>query len=302
MKILNYGSLSLDFTYLVDHFVTAGETITTSGLSVNYGGKGLNQSLAVRRAGMPVFHAGKVGSDGLCLKSFLKENGVNTEFLGEGDFMNGQAIIQLAPDGQNCIFLYPGSNHENTEDEVGKCLSVFGPGDILMLQNEINLIPYIIDMAFEKGMEIVLNPSPITPELINEYPLGKVSMFILNEVEGRDLTGFDEPGKILGALNKKYPAAKVLLTLGSLGAIYSDGEKIIKHGVYSSDVVDTTAAGDTMAGYFIGCLGLGFSVEKALKYASIAASIAISRKGASPSIPTMTEVEKSRLKYIDTGI
>lgn len=288
-KILNFGSLNIDYVYQVEHFVSAGETLSSYGMTVNCGGKGLNQSIAAAKAGAEVYHAGKIGADGQMLIDELNKNSVNTDFLYKCDAKCGHAIIQVDSEGQNCILLYSGSNSMNTEQEVDKCLESFGEGDWLLLQNEINLIPYIIERAYDKGMKIVFNPSPITAD-IKSYPIEKVSLLILNEIEGAALGGGQDEDKILDELHRLYKDTAVLLTLGKKGAVYSDGTIKVAHGIFDTKVVDTTAAGDTMMGYFVASLAKGTEPAEALKIASKASSITVSRKGAAASIPLISEI------------
>ena len=140
-----------------------------------------------------------------------------------------------------------------------------------------------------------LNPSPLTDELLNG-PLDKVTYFILNEVEGEDMTGESDPDKICDALMSKYPGCKVVLTLGKRGVVYNDGTTKEFHGTFKVDAVDTTAAGDTFTGYFLACILEGLRVDVALQKASKASAIAVTRKGASPSIPTREEVDSTELE------
>lgn len=297
-KILNYGSLNLDYVYQVPHFVSAGETLASYELNIVCGGKGLNQSVAAVRAGAATFHAGKIGSNGTMLKDLLNGNHINTDFLRQCDSENGHAIIQVDPTGQNCILLFSGSNAKIEKAEIEECLSHFEKGDYLMLQNEINLVPYLIEQAHAKGMQIVFNPSPVTDDLPN-YPLHKVSLLILNEVEGKALSGRSDPDEILSVLLAKYPDTRILLSLGEDGAVYADQTDRIRVGIYKVKTVDTTAAGDTMMGYFTACMAKGIEPEKALLLATKASAIAVSRAGAAPSIPTMNEVEACELEYLD---
>ena len=126
--------------------------------------------------------------------------------------------------------------------------------------------------------------------------LSKVTYFILNEVEGSDIAGGEtDPDKICDTLLTKYPGCKVVLTLGMKGSVYTDGKQKVTHGVYKVDAVDTTAAGDTYTGYFLSMITKGSSVEEALDVAAKASAIAVSRNGASPSIPTMDEVAATTL-------
>lgn len=288
-KILNFGSLNLDYVYGVDHFVAPGETLSSHSMNVNCGGKGLNQSIALAKAGAKVFHAGKIGSDGGRLEELLKSYGADTGFLSHDPGPNGHAIIQVDKKGQNCILLFPGSNRRIEKSEVDACLSHFGPGDYLLLQNEINLIPYIMTAAREKGLEIVFNPSPITEDILT-YPLEAVSLFILNEIEGKALSGEDEPEMILDRLRDKYPDAKILLTLGEEGSVYAAGDERVYQDIFKVEPVDTTAAGDTTTGYFVAALAEGKCPGEALRIAAKSSSITVTRHGAAESIPNKEEV------------
>lgn len=295
MKVLSFGSLNMDFVYQVDHFVRPGETMSSQQRDTFCGGKGLNQSIALARAGAQVYHAGAIGADGMMLKEVLEKDGINTEFVKIcQDVPTGHAIIQVDKKGQNCIMLYGGANQTITPEDVDKALAAFGQGDFLVLQNEINGLPYLMEQAHKKGMCIVLNPSPMNEKIL-ALPLDYVDIFMLNEVEASDICGVDAQ-QALGALHAKYPHAKIVLTLGKQGVKYQDGDTILSHGIYKVPVVDTTAAGDTFTGYFIGGIAQGQPVEEALRLASVASSLAVSRQGAEPSIPYAKEVRESQLQ------
>lgn len=297
MKILNFGSLNLDFVYRVAHFVRPGETISSSDYKQFCGGKGLNQSIALANAGADVYHAGIIGNNGKILKDTLEKYKVHTDFIAVKDCMNGHAIIQVDDHGQNCIMLYGGSNQAVTTDYVDRVLEHFSSDDIIVLQNEINAIDYIVMAAHKRGIKIALNPSPINKKL-NGVPLEYISWFLLNEIEGTELTGQTEPQKILDSLLSRYPNSAVVLTLGKSGVIYKDAKTYERHGIYQVPVKDTTAAGDTFTGYFIACIAQGLSVKTALEKASVASSIAVSKLGAADSIPLRAEVDNHHLELI----
>lgn len=289
MKILNFGSLNLDLVYQIPHFVRAGETLSTTSFNRGVGGKGLNQSVALAKAGAEVYHAGLIGEDGMMLKDFLAANGVDTRFVRVCDCPSGHAVIQVIPEGNNCIFLYGGANQCVTEAFIQEALEPFGPGDFLVLQNEINSIDKIIEAAYAKGMQVVLNPSPIADNL-KQLPLEKISWFILNEIEGGELSGETEPEKILDKLTALYPHAQIVLTLGGDGSMYCGKGMRIRQEVYKVKAVDTTAAGDTFTGFFFAAVADGVEPAEALKRASKASSISVTRPGAAASIPTLNEV------------
>ena len=259
-RILNYGSLNIDMVYSVPHFVQPGETMAALKMEMFPGGKGLNQSAALSRAGAEVYHGGKIGPDGVWLVDFLKEKGVNTDFVSREGSHTGTAVIQVPPSGENCIIINHGSNYEITEEEIDRALEFFSPGDILLLQNEINLLPYLIRRAGEKGMKAVLNPSPADEQLIGT-DLSGLYCIILNEIEGEAFTGENDPEKIIASLSEKYPGLKILLTLGGSGSVYKDGNKVIRQGIYKVNAVDTTAAGDSFTGFFLALMSSGSSAE-----------------------------------------
>lgn len=290
MKIYNFGSLNVDRVYGVEDFVRAGETILAKSLSFFPGGKGLNQTIALARAGANVYHAGCIGRDGAILKETLVENQVPLTYVKELDADGGHTALQVSESGQNAIIVYSGTNHMLTEDFIDEVMQTIEPGDYVLMQNEINLVPYIIRRAKEAGAVVALNPSPITKELTT-YPLELVDLFIVNEIEGEALTGEKEPEKILLAFREKYPHAKIVLTLGSEGSCYQDEETFATQEIYKNTVVDTTGAGDTYCGYLLTCLMEGVPVKEALNMATAASSIAVSRQGAAPSIPKREEVE-----------
>ena len=167
MKVLCFGSLNIDYTYKVAHFVGKGETISSDGLKVFAGGKGLNQAIALSRASAATYHAGAVGEDGRFLLTLLQEAGVHTEHVKILDTVrSGNAIIQNDSQGDNCIILYGGANQAITRAQVDEVLSHFEKGDFIVLQNEINELAYIMEKAHERGLVIVLNPSPMNEKIL----------------------------------------------------------------------------------------------------------------------------------------
>ena len=289
MKVLNFGSLNIDYVYTVDHIVEGGETILSSKSETFCGGKGLNQSIALAKAGVPVYHAGLVGEEGDFLLDICRKYGVDTTYIKKLPAKGGHAIIQTDKDGQNCIILYGGTNQMQTREYIDEVLGNFESGDYIVLQNEINLLDYVIEKASERGMKIVLNPSPFDSKL-DACDLKKVDWFILNEIEGGQFTGCMQADDIMASLTERFPGAKFVLTLGENGSVYFDGKEKVSQEIFEVEVVDTTAAGDTFTGYFLASVIAGKSMQDALKLAAKASSIAVSRPGAAPSIPSVDEV------------
>ena len=291
MKILCVGSLNIDCVYSVDHFVRAGETISSTAFSQVPGGKGLNQTVALAKAGADVTHAGSVGNDGNLLRNTLRSAGVDDSLLCPSPIPTGHAIIQVDCDGQNSIIVESGANGTLSRAYLTSMLDSFAPGDILLLQNETNEIPWLMEEGHRRKMTVVFNPSPVTPEL-KEYPLEYVNIFILNEIEGALLSGENVTEKIPAALYSRYPNSKIMLTLGGDGCVFFDGKHSVHQDAFRVKAVDTTAAGDTFTGFFLAGLTENLPIEYVLKMASAASAIAVTQVGASVSIPTRVEVEE----------
>lgn len=294
MKVCNIGSLNIDYVYTVDHFVQPGETTSSARMETFAGGKGLNQSIALARAGADVHHAGRIGQEGQFLKDTLCTSGVNVSMVQAVEGSSGHAIIQVDKNGQNCILLHGGANQMMDEAFVDRVLEQFQSGDILLLQNEINLLPYIVEKAYEKGMQIALNPSPFDGQL-EHVALDYIRWFILNEVEGQAFTGASDPEQIAQRLLARFPNAGIMLTLGKNGSMYIDASQTVRQEIFQVETVDTTAAGDTFTGYFLAGIIQGLPMPAILRRAALASSIAVSREGASTSIPTLDEVMQAEL-------
>lgn len=304
MKIINFGSINIDHVYSVPHFVQPGETLASQDYKTFAGGKGLNQSVALARAGAEVLHAGKIGiggreyllSDGRYLLTDLVEADVDTSNIVEDQIPTGHAIIQvLEGQGENCILLFGGANQSIQSSEIDQVLSKTNSGDIILLQNEINAVSEIIEKSDKKGLRIVLNPAPFNPN-IGDLPLDKIDILILNETEGEGLTkhlnktegeGLTNHRAIIEDLSSKLPECTVILTLGEQGVMCRDRTELIEIPAEEVEVVDTTAAGDTFIGYFLAEISQGTELEQALRTATHAAAISVTRRGAAVSIPTI---------------
>lgn len=289
MRVLNFGSLNIDHVYQVDHVVRPGETIPSGGYQIFAGGKGANQSAALARAGAAVFHAGRVGPEGAWLVEKLAGLGVAMEFTLAGDTPTGHALIQVDTAGRNAIVLFPGANQELTPSQVDTALASFGAGDLLVLQNETNLVPYLIEGAKARGLRVCLNPAPFTPQ-VNTYPLGLVDILVLNEIEGNGLSGAEDTEGILAGLAGRLPSCQVVLTLGAQGVAFRAPGESFTVPAHPAEVVDTTAAGDTFLGYYLARLAAGSGPRVAVEVAVRAAALCVSRPGAMDSIPRADEV------------
>ena len=297
MMILSFGSLNIDYVYSVPHFVKIGETLSAKELNVYTGGKGLNQSIALARAGVETYQAGAIGTDGMFLLEQLKEAGVKTDLVKIlDDVRTGNAIIQNDDEGDNCIVLFGGANQAITKEQVDEVFKDFTNEDYLLIQNEINELSYIVEKAKEEGMKIILNPSPMN-EKIMKLPLDQIDYFILNEIEAMQILKMDKPEEIDGKyiaslLHERFKDATIVLTLGSEGSVCISDDEYVEQSIYKVKAIDTTAAGDTYTGYFIAGILNGKTIKESMDIASKASAIAVTRQGAAPSIPVLEEVEE----------
>lgn len=297
MKILSFGSLNIDYVYSVPHFVKKGETLSAKELNVYTGGKGLNQSIALARAGVETYQAGAIGTDGMFLLEQLKEAGVKTDLVKIlDDVRTGNAIIQNDDEGDNCIVLFGGANQAITKEQVDEVFKDFTNEDYLLIQNEINELSYIVEKAKEEGMKIILNPSPMN-EKIMKLPLDQIDYFILNEIEAMQILEMGKPEEIDGKyiaslLHERFKDATIVLTLGSEGSVCISDDEYVEQSIYKVKAIDTTVAGDTYTGYFIAGILNGKTIKESMDIASKASAIAVTRQGAAPSIPVLEEVEE----------
>ena len=290
-RVLNFGSINIDHVYNVEHFVRPGETISCQEYQRFAGGKGLNQSIALAQAGACVYHAGKVGAEDTWLKTLMENKGVDTRFVETIKGPSGHAIIQVNAEGENAIVIVGGANQLMSESDVQRIIADFGPDDYLLVQNEVNAVPQIIRRAKTKGLTVVFNPAPMTPQVLN-YPLELVDILVVNETEARSLTGEIEPAAIYETLNHRYPHTSLVLTMGHKGAACFSSQVRFHQPAEKVHVVDSTGAGDTFIGFFLAEFIKTNDPKAALAYATHAAAICVTRHGAADSIPSRRELEE----------
>lgn len=291
MKIINLSSINIDRNFSVDHIVRPGETIDSSNFDQSIGGKGLNQSIALARISDKVFHTGMINKDDSFIIDYLLKNKVNVDYIKKVSVPTGSAFIQIDKNGENSIILFHGANYKITKTYVDQVLRGFSQGDVIVLQNEISNLSYIIDQARKRGLFIVLNPSPINQGIL-DLDFNKIDLLLMNQTEACDISGIEEIDSITKYFRSTYKYLRCIISLGKAGAIYFDKKREIFQEAFKVNALDTTGAGDCFAGYFVGLLSKGETVEKSLEYAAAAGGLAVMKKGASASIPTYKEVEK----------
>lgn len=293
MKIVNFGSLNLDHVYRVPHAVATGETLAAASFQILLGGKGLNQSVAIARAGADVVHGGFVGGDPKAkdLLVCLEESGVDISKIRPTEEPQGHALIQVNDEGDNCIVIYGGSNQCVSKEYIDEVLADFAAGDFVVLQNETSNVEYAIEQAYAKGCSVVLNASPIDARML-ALDFNKVGWLVINEIEGAAIAGVEGIDAIIPTLVAKYPKLNIVLTLGEDGSrCWTDGQEYAQNA-FKAKAVDTTAAGDTFLGYVVAGLVAGRPMQQILRTASAASAIAVSIMGAAGSIPRYEEVQK----------
>lgn len=282
--ILCYGSLNIDYVYHVEKICNPGESVQSHCLEIFSGGKGANQSVAAARAGGRIYHAGKIGRDGVWILNSLRNDGINIENIMISEVTTGHAVIQVDDEGENAICIHGGANQTLKKSDINQTIKNFNTGSVIMVQNETNELAHILKTAATQGMFICLNPSPITETLLT-LDMRDIDLLVVNEFEAAALT--QNSADEFTALRKRCPRAIIVKTMGSIGgeAIMPDSDEPIIYHSCNVKAVDTTAAGDTFIGYLVVGLSQGESLKSALNTAARAAEACVKVKGAQSSIP-----------------
>ncbi|ORX52793.1 Ribokinase-like protein [Hesseltinella vesiculosa] len=311
-RILNYGSTNIDEFFIVPHICQSGETLLSTQHFVRAGGKGANQSVALAKAGCKVYHAGVMGSDAQWVYKTMEDYGVDMTYTKvEDNQANGRAFIQVSDETHdNCIVLFPGSNGRYTAEDAKDIVNEFETGDWIIQQNEISQGGAIMQAAADRGLSIIFNPAPMSKTILSDFPMDKVTILVVNEVESAELyqavTG--ESCTLAGlalatALFQHFDHMQgLVVTLGGDGVV----AKFRHHGKVRDFMVpcnkvkvkDTTAAGDTFVGYFMATFldeRLGddffFRVQRSLEMANYAASLSVQEEGSMVSVPSIEQVQ-----------
>lgn len=284
MAIWNLGSINIDHVYRLDHMPAAGETLAARDYAQGLGGKGANQSVAAARAGAVVHHVGAMGAADDWVLQRLQQAGVVTDTVQRlDDQATGHAIILLDGSGENSIVIHPGANRAIDATVLTQALSAIGADDTLLIQNETSLQVEAARIAQDAGARVIYSAAPFDVEAVSRI-MPHVSVLAMNAGEAEAL---------FAAIPGDLPVQGLLITRGAEGAEYRDltGGESLRQDAFSVDPVDTTGAGDTFAGYFAAALDRGDDVAAALRLASGAAALKVTRQGAGDAIPSLAEVE-----------
>lgn len=293
-RIINLGSLCVDHVYQVGDLVKAGETKASKDHQIFPGGKGLNQSLAASRAGAQVMHVGAVGEDGRFLIELLTSSGVDTNQIQILEGVSGHAVIQVTPAGQNAIVIAGGTNQMVSQALIRSTIDALQPQDWLLLQNEINDVDQILNLAAARDIQVALNVAPVDGREVN-YNLAGVKLLIVNETEALALAkhrqqDIESVAQAFAELQQALPQGHLVLTQGDLGLRYAGQQQVFSLDAYQVTAADETAAGDAFIGYLLAAIVQNKTMIEALQEASAAGALAVTQAGAATSIPMQAEV------------
>lgn len=283
MAIWNLGSINIDHVYRLDHLPRPGETLAAASYAKGLGGKGANQSIAAARAGAETHHLGAMGQGDGWVIDRLAARGVETAgILRMDDQATGHAIILLDATAENAIVIHPGANRAITPDMLAAPLSAIGQGDTLLIQNETSSQVEAARVAQAAGARVIYSAAPFAIDAVRAI-LSHVTILAMNA---------GEAAALFAAMPGDLPVEGLLITRGSEGAEYRDltDGTVHRQSAFQVVPVDTTGAGDTFAGYFAACLDRGDPIPQALRLASAAAALTVTRPGAGDAIPALTEV------------
>jgi ribokinase len=289
MAIINIGSINVDHSYQLNRFLQPGETASCRHYLRGLGGKGMNQSIALLRAGAEVVHLGAVGRGDSWVRETIAAAGVALDDILDSSADTGHAIIQIDAQGENCILLYQGANHALSDSDVAAALQRHPQHEWVLTQNETNVVAQTIALAAAAGRKVAFNPAPCDAALA-QLPLERLALLLVNEIEVCQLTGQAEVQAAFAALRARCPDTLVVVTLGAEGLWAAQGAQQWAVPSYPTQVLDTTGAGDTITGYLLAGLDEGLAVEDALHLAAKAAALTVARRGAAASIPQRAEL------------
>lgn len=296
-NILVIGSINVDLVIQTSRLPNIGETIRGEGFQTVPGGKGANQATACGLLGGSVRMLGCVGRDlyGQLSRQSLERSGVDVSLIAEQEGPTGVAVITVCQ-GDNCIILDAGANAKLLPSQLEASREAFEWADLVLLQLEIPMETVLLAarMAKDAGASVLLNPAPMQPLPDELWSL--VDILSPNQVEAaqllhlpKEVSAQDAPQALEQLRQRGIPHP--LITLGGEGCAYLDGEQCRIRPAYPVEPVDTTAAGDSFMGGLAVALCRGESFAHAVDYATAVSAIAVTRPGATASIPTAQEVE-----------
>jgi len=294
-NVVVLGSANLDIVVPVPHHPATGETVLGGHHDRIPGGKGANQAVAAARLGARVAMVGRVGSDdaGRTLRTALQEAGVDCRYLAvDGLAPSGLALIGVDRGGDNTIIVSPGANDRVGPDDVAAAASFLASAAVTLIQLEVPAM-VVEAAAAASGGKVVLNPAPAS--LLSAALLERVDVLVPNRIELAQLAGSAEAGGLAAVeeMARGLPVPTVVVTLGADGALLVAGGDAVVLPAPPVEAVDTTGAGDAFCGAIAEALARGVAIDEATARAVHAGSLATTRRGAQPSLPTGAQVNAS---------
>jgi ribokinase len=298
MTVFNLGSVNIDHVYQVPHFPAPGETLATNGYMRTLGGKGANQSIALARAGSTVRHIGAANPADQWIIDDIKNAGVDVTAIQPSKTPTGHAIVSVADNGENQILLFPGANQAIDMAAAIAVLDDNEDGDWVLLQNETNGASAFVAAAKERGLKIAYSAAPFDADIALGL-LPDCDLLIVNEGEaaalvnalGNALTPTDNQENNGAQIVEQFGLAHLVITKGGDGAEYiGQNSQTIQQQPFSVDVVDTTGAGDCFYGFVLAAIMAGETAETAMRQASAAAALQVTRNGAAEAIPSRQDM------------
>jgi ribokinase len=297
-KVVVIGSLNMDLVTRAPRLPRGGETLIGESFATVSGGKGANQAVAAARLGAQVSMVGCVGSDayGKELREALLAEQIDCQAVSTVEGSSGVALIVVDDNSQNTIVIVAGANGELTPALIGCFDAVLQAADVIICQLEVPdaTVGHALKRARELGKVVILNPAPASQPLPADW-YANIDYLIPNESEASALSGLavDSRQSAEAAATRliEMGAGKVIITLGSEGSLFADGRSCTHFPAPAVKAIDTTAAGDTFVGGFAAALAGGQSEAEAIRFGQIAAALSVTRAGAQPSIPTLSDVQ-----------
>lgn len=297
-KVVVVGSLNMDLVTRAQRLPHAGETLHGESFATVSGGKGANQAVASARLGAQVSMIGCVGDDayGEQLRAALLAEQIDCQALTSVEGSSGVALIVVDDNSQNAIVIVAGANGQLTPGMVAGFDTVLAAADVIICQLEVPMhtVGYVLKRGRELGKTVILNPAPATSPLPADW-YSSVDYLIPNESEASALSGLPvdslESAELAASRLIAAGAGKVIITLGPLGSLFANGQSVEHFPAPKVKAVDTTAAGDTFVGGFAAALAAGKSEVEAIRFGQVAAALSVTRAGAQPSIPSLSDVQ-----------
>ena len=297
MSIVIIGSSNSDMVLRVKHIPAVGETVIGNSFEILPGGKGANQAVAAARLGSDVRFIASIGKDSFgdfAIENFKKDS-INTDSIIRPNTKSGTAFIFVDDNGQNSIAVSPESNALLTSKHIQDNDQVISNASYILAQLEtpIETVTTASQIAKKKNIPFILNPAP-AQDLPHEL-LSNVDILTPNETEASILSGIDviDINSAMQAANIiiKKGVKIVIVTMGENGCLYVNKGESRHIKTYQVCAVDTTAAGDTFNGALVHSLAQGKSIEKAIAFANAASALSVTKFGAQPSAPYLSDVE-----------